>query len=508
MTAPDAHDLMIAALTQANAGDHRAARALFDRALALEPDNPGVLTGLAIWHRQQGALREAVLACDAAIRIAPGYADAWTERGTVLSGGGSVKAAVESFTHAVRLAPHNPIAFAGLASQLFLDGKPTGAEQAARQALALDPSNLLAAATLGGVLVDRGESEQAVRLLAPLVERAPTSNDRAIAANWLARASERLGDYDGAFACYALGKADFAQVHASAGSGRPTQTQFVEAVADAVDEIGGTAFVGQEPDSTIGAISPHIFLMGYPRSGTTLVENVLASLPGVAASEEWPTFGDADHRFLAGDATAISAGLRAFAALDQSGRDAVRAAYWRQAVAAGVPRDASAFVDMDPIKATRLPLIARLFPDARVLIMRRDPRDVVWSCFKTSFAMTSNTLEYTSLERTARHYDAMMRLTDLALATLPLTAMEVQYRALVREFEATTKAICAFAGLPWSENVGRFDRTAERRGVGTASATQVRKGLYDGSGQWRPYARWLEPVLPILAPWIERFGDD
>jgi hypothetical protein len=66
--------------------------------------------------------------------------------------------------------------------------------------------------------------------------------------------------------------------------------------------------------------------------------------------------------------------------------------------------------------------------------------------------------------------------------------------------------MCEFAGLDWSEELRRFDRTAQRRGVATASAGQVRKGLYDGSGQWKPYARYLEPVLPILAPWIEKFG--
>ena len=163
---------------------------------------------------------------------------------------------------------------------------------------------------------------------------------------------------------------------------------------------------------------------------------------------------------------------------------------------------------MDPLKATRLPFIARLFPHARILIMRRDPRDVVWSCFKTSFAQTSSTLEYTTLERAARHYDAMMRLTDLALERLPLAVHQIDYRRLTRDFDSVTQDICAFAGIGWTPEVRRFDRTAQTRGVGTASAMQVRRGLYDGSGQWRPFARWLEPVMPILEPWIARFGYD
>ena len=164
------------------------------------------------------------------------------------------------------------------------------------------------------------------------------------------------------------------------------------------------------------------------------------------------------------------------------------------------------FVDMDPLKATRLPLIARLFPEARILIMRRDPRDVVLSCFRNSFALTSAALEFTSLERTARHYDAMMRLIEAARERLPLAFHEVDYHAMVRDFDGTTRALCAFLDLPWNESLRRFDRTARERGVATASASQVRRGLYDGRGQWEPFARYIEPVLPILQPWIDKFG--
>ena len=99
-----------------------------------------------------------------------------------------------------------------------------------------------------------------------------------------------------------------------------------------------------------------------------------------------------------------------------------------------------------------------------------------------------------------------MRLIEAARARLPLDLHELRYEALVADFDATTRALCGFAGLDWIPEIRRFDRTAKARGVSTASAGQVRKGLYDGRRQWEPFARWLEPVMPILAPWIERFG--
>jgi hypothetical protein len=232
-----------------------------------------------------------------------------------------------------------------------------------------------------------------------------------------------------------------------------------------------------------------------------LVDNILASIPGVVALEERPTMAEADMAFLA-----EPGGLDQLARLDTASLQPYRQAYWDKVAQAGVTAPGQCFVDMDPLKGTRLPVIARLFPEARILVMRRDPRDVVWSCFHTQFALTNAALEFTSLEAAARHYAAMMALIETARERLPLRIHEISYEGLVRDFEGETKAVCAFLELEWSEDLRRFDRTAKARGVATASAGQVRKGLYDGSGQWRPYAEYFTPVLPILAPWIEKFG--
>ena len=92
-----------------------------------------------------------------------------------------------------------------------------------------------------------------------------------------------------------------------------------------------------------------------------------------------------------------------------------------------------------------------------------------------------------------------MRLIEHCRAVLPIEVHEVRYESLIADFDATTMALCVAVGVPWSPAMRTFDRTAHRRGVGTASALQVRRGLYDGSGQWRRYREQLEPVLPILA---------
>ena len=494
-------------MEQSAKGADAEADALFARALALEPGNPSTLTSLAIHYRRQGRHRDAVLACDEAIGLYPDYPDAWLERGSILAAGGSSAAAHASFTRAVALAPGNAAAHAGLAALAAREGDPAAARRHASTALAIDPANAIATNALASAELTEGAPDRAARLLEPLLARLnEPCLERSLARTLLGDARHRQRDHAAAFAQYQAANDDFAAIHAPEAANHLDQRSFIEALIAgfSASPVGAWQAAPATPIDT--AAERHIFLLGYPRSGTTLVENILASLPGVAALEERPTLAAVDQAHIAGSTDQIIAGLQGFAALESEALRGYRAAYWKGVIASGVPAAAPCFVDMDPMKGTRLPFIARLFPDARILVMRRDPRDVVWSCFRTSFAMSSQTLEYTTLERTARHYDALMRLTELALERLPLHVHFVDYHRLVRDFDAETRAMCAFSGLEWSEAVRRFDRTSARRGVSTASVAQVQRGLFDGTRQWEPYAAYLAPVLPILQPWIAKFG--
>ena len=503
----DAYDHVVLALLHSARREFARADALFAKAQALEPGNPATLTSLAIHYRRQGRLRDAVLACDAAIRHYPDYPDAWLERASILAAGGSAEAARASFQQAAALAPHNAAAHAGLASLAARAGDHAAARALALRALELDPANAIATNALASAELGAGAPDAAAALLERLIDRIPAPTiERSFAHGLLAEARHRQRDFATAFTHYQQANADFAALHLEDAAGQLDQTRFIQALIAGFGATPDAAWRNAPGDQPAAAAQRHIFLLGYPRSGTTLVENILASLPDVAALEERPTFAAADMDHIAGSADAIVEGMARFAAHDATALERYRRAYWDNVVASGVAANVPAFVDMDPMKGTRLPFIARMFPQARILVMRRDPRDVVWSCFKTSFAMSSQTLEYTSLERAARHYDALMRLTETALARLPLAVHIVDYHKLVRDFDAETQAMCEFCGLEWSEAVRRFDRTAKTRGVSTASVAQVGRGLYDGTRQWEPYAEYLAPVLPILAPWIERFG--
>jgi len=173
----------------------------------------------------------------------------------------------------------------------------------------------------------------------------------------------------------------------------------------------------------------------------------------------------------------------------------------------GVQPRGHLFIDKMPLATVLLPLISKLFPNARILFAVRDPRDVVFSCFRRRFGMNSAMAHFLSLESAAAYYDTVMRLGALYRKLLPLDLHLVRYEQLVEDFEGTTRSVSDFIGLDWQTGMADFAAKARTRGISTPSAAQVARGLNrEGQGAWRRYRDQMAPVLPLLEPWVERFG--
>ena len=142
-----------------------------------------------------------------------------------------------------------------------------------------------------------------------------------------------------------------------------------------------------------------------------------------------------------------------------------------------------------------------------MLFALRDPLDVVLSCFRRRFGMNGPMYQLLTLEGAARFYDAGMQMGERLGRELPLSHHVVRHEALVEDFDATARAVCDFLGLPWTDDLRGFAGRIQDRGVATPSAAQLAGGLSaEGMGAWRRYAAQLAPVLPILQPWVTRFG--
>ncbi len=481
-------------------GDFDTARALLNRAHGIAPADVTIVTALGRVERRTGNHSAALRWFDAASALDPAFAVTWLERGFTFDAAGETAAARAAYLRAATLDAGLAVAWAGAASMAAREGDAAAVQALAGRALTLDPGNAVAHNALAASEIEAGAAGAALaRLRALLADQRMNPEERIASLTLLGDAADKAGAPGDAFAAWAEAKTEFAAFHARRYAGHEPQRMFIERLAARVAAIDPACWT-VPPAAGRQRAGEHVFLLGYPRSGTTLVENILAGAPGVAAIEERQTLADADAYLLDDD------GLNRLLAFDAVELGRLRDAYWARIAALGTDPGARVVVDMNPMNGMKLPLIARLFPDARIVVVRRDPRDVVLSCFRQNFRAGAAALSFTSMADTAHHYSATMALTELCLGAMPLARHIVRYEALVGDFDRVTQALCAFTGIAWSPELRRFDAVARRRGVTTASATQVRRGLFDGRGQWRRYATQIAPVLPILAPWIERFG--
>jgi len=306
---------------------------------------------------------------------------------------------------------------------------------------------------------------------------------------------DRLGRSDEAFAAFAAMNAATA---ADPADPRARAAGFRAALAAETPVMTPAWAAGWTPAPPADRPSP-LFIVGFPRSGTTLLDTMLMAVPQVRVLEEEPFIGDL-HRAVGG--------IGGLAAMSGADILAARETYWQRAGAAVDLAADTVLVDKHPMHLAKVPMIRRLFPDARFILALRHPCDVVLSCLMANFRPNEAMANFLDPGDAAALYDATFAQWRAARAAFDLPVAEVVYERLVADPEGELAPLFAWAGLPWPE--GGMDHRAAARARGTvrtASYAQVTEPLYArAAGRWRRYAAHLAPVLPALAPWAEAFG--
>lgn len=465
-------------------GRHGDAVSLMDRALSARPAFVQALAQKAKSLIELGKRAEAVRAAREAARLSP--RDAFTQDtiGVVLIKAGLHAEAVLLFEAAAKAGGQNAAGYHyNLASALQFVGRFEAARTAYRACLALDPRRTAAWAGLVQITRQTREANEIARLeaLFPAVAGAP---DLALdVGHALAKACEDIGD--DAASMEWLGRAK-----AGVASGVTAE--------EAVDlPLFAAAMRTRLLPPAPGYVDARpIFVVGMPRTGTTLVERILTSHSDVDAAGELTDFplllleatGRPTRQLL--DAEAFDrAGEVDAAALGRAYVNAVRETLGLR----------GRFVDKLPVNAFLAPMILRALPEARVICLRRHPADVVLSNYRQLFPPGAADLRYTlKLEWAARYYAAFERMTGAFAETLPPDRYcEVRYEDVVADIEAETRRLLAFCDLPFEAACLSFHEN--RSAVATASAHQVRQPLYDTSvGRWKRYRPAIDEALAIL----------
>ena len=473
------------------------------RAHVLAPKDYTILNACGLCLARMERLEEALACYDQALAIAANFHPAWFNRGWVLERLGEGARAAESYGKAAELEPANAPAWGSLALLAVRRGDAEGTRTAANRALDLQPDQ--PAANLALAQIERDNPDAAERRLMNLLSADRlTRFERGLAFSQLGDVLDALDRPTDAFAAYVHGNLLF-QVEARAFF----ETDDAVTIADTLDWLNRWAeTVRPEVRSPSpeferpGAARRHVFLLGFPRSGTTLLETALAAHPDIVSLEERNTLDAAVRRFLIDRQSAERLALATPSDIDRLKED-----YWCRVRSFSIEFEGRVFIDKNPFNTLKLPLIDHLFPRANIIFSVRDPRDVVLSCYRRRFSLNSTTFEFLDLTRTAINYCDTMKFFRTISESLPLNTRRIYYERMVKDFGGEAKAICEWIGVDWRPEMIDIASRARRGEIASASSAQIARGLYlDGAGQWRRYKEQLAPVLDMLRPWVEYFG--
>jgi Flp pilus assembly protein TadD len=466
-----------------------------ERAHALDPRELGVLMALGNLLER---LNERIAARDAfrlAVVLRPDLAGPQVRLGWSAENLGLIEEARTAYEVAIRIDPRHAQALGRLALMASQQGDWEDARDWAERALAVNPREFTAELAYVRADIRAGRLPEAEQRLERLLSGTLAPDDLYLVQKELGALRHQQKRYPEAFEAWTTGNEAVHRYYARAFAPRRV-AQLTASLEDYFASAEPWPAVAASP----GPATTHVFLLGFARSGTTLLEQVLAAHPDVVSLEEKDTLGPAIATF-----PATREGLDRLYDPDPEVLARLREAYWQDVKSYGVDPAGKVLIDKFPFNAAWLAHIARLFPDAKVLFAIRDPRDVILSCFRTPFRVNGIVYELLRIEDAGRFYAAYMRAAHHMRRGTSMACLDLRHEDLLDDIEGEVRRVCEFIGIDLRPEMLAFE--ASQRKVATPSAHQLRGGLTRArAGQWTHYAEQLQPAIEHLAPWIERFG--
>ncbi len=465
---------------------HKAAE-YYEKALAVVPDDPEARTGLGNTLHRLERPEEAVAQYQKVLELSPGYLEAHNSLGMTLHMLDRSEEAIACFRRALAHDPANVMAYSGLADTLVALGRMDEAQAPLEKAIALAPRHASCYYSLVSSKPIKADDPHFAAMKELASEAASLPVQAQIDLHFaLGKAFAGVGEqqlsFDHVLAANALKRQQIKYDETkSLGNMQRVRTVF------SPELLRDKAGLGDPSDVPV-------FIVGTSRSGTTLIEQILASHPKVFGAGELREMSTCSARIRGGEGVFFPEAMPRLGADELRGVGAsyVVAVRRRAPAAAGAER----ITDKMPGNFILAGLIHLALPNARIISARRDLRDVAFSCFSLQFGVGHEyTYDLAELGRFCRAYAELM---EHWRTVLPAGAMlEVQYEELVADFEPQARRIVAYCGLEWDDACLSFYET--KRSVRTSSMLQVRQPIYHSSiGRWRPHEGRLQPLLREL----------
>ena len=467
----------------------------YQQALRLAPDDAQAHNGLGLVYTTQGQPELAAAEFEKAIQFQADYEEAENNLGTVLCALERLDEAVALYQRLLDRQPDFVSAHVNLGTALIELGRFDEAIAHLEHALRIEPNHAIAFHNLGDLALTNQYtfSDDQLQIIETLAHAPQTPRKEATTLYFiLAGTYQKQARYDQAFQAYQRANDSQRIVAGQAGVAfdYPTHLQKISAT----QQVFSSSYFqkGARFQESLDSELP-VFIVGMPRSGTTLVEQIIASHPQAAGAGELGTMEPLEQD--------LPSQLGTEQLYPQCMDDAnsmvlreVASAYLERLTQGHAQDSVQRIVDKTWYNFYYLGLIATLFPNARVIHCRRDALDICVSCFFANF----NSIRWAwNLEEIGRHYRIYEQLMSHWQAVLPLRMHEVSYERLVANPEDESRDLISFCGLDWDDRCLEFYKT--ERPVHTASRVQVRQPIYSSSiGRWKHYERHLAPLREIL----------
>lgn len=493
----------------AEARDDATAVHWFEQALAEMPDDAPTHMGLGqslckLGRRNEGTahLRQAGVLMLPAVRLSRNIAPLLVSI-SLLQRWGDFAAALELAEQAALINSADHRIHPLLAMTYGQLNRTAEALVAGRRALELDPENSMLHILQGSLEIDAGRSDSAKLRLEDVLTYELTAQEEFRAHKELARALDKLGEYDQVFShLHAAGRFSSAVPEISSQNKALIPTMLKANRAGFDREL-----LGRWSSATFPQENPPLtFLVGFMRSGTTLTQEVLDAHPGVFVADEADFIWAVQRELHRMDPTDASTADK-LGRLDFAGVLHLRAFYWNRVQQRfGDSIGQRMLVDKFTMNTIDLGLINVIFPDAKVVFVMRDPRDVCVSCFMQLMAPSPVTAHLLTWPETAAFYATVMDWWMYIEQHMTMGCMEFRYEDAVLQFEPTFRKVFDFLGLAWDASVADFHKHAAGKFISTPSRAQVAQPLYTSSvTRWRHFESEFAPVAELLEPFVLAF---
>lgn len=536
---PDALHLL--GLVALGKGSPDKAEQLIAAAAARMPNHVNVWVNLGNAQRDQGKVDEALLSYQRAEAMNPSYSDIYLERGQLYQHSAQYPEALRDFRRLIELAPTEASSYMRAASAasdagLFREalgfchqamdrletvplqikailattherlGELEKAVEWAEAALADNPKSASALRTWSKAQrrLRKGDKELLVSLRARLesldFDRLPAPEARFLLSE-LAQLCDEQNDTASAFGYFTKMNERTLEIPELKFVDRHKFIDEVDRLSDLLDNDFVSSWSAL-PDIEIepGHAAPPVFLVGFPRSGTTLLDQILDAHPDVQVFEEYPFLGRVKN--------SLANYPQMLANMTEEDRQAGRQLYWSEARKEGARFEDRIVIDKMPLSLVHSGLIHRLFPEAKFIFAIRHPADCVLSCFMQDFVPNGGMVNFLTLEGSTAFYDSVLTLWQKYREHLPLRVQEVRYENLVADLRSEVEPVLKFLGLNWDDAVSDPAAHALSRGtIRTPSYSQVTQPIYStATERWRRYEDQMKPALPRLKPHAGRLG--